>query len=158
MIAGSKANIDYLKSLLFYQTIGFDKVNQLRHVKYLKDKENVKAIMARHAGILKDKFEAVYEGLESEVVPAEIGSYNRANGGYFVSFYSLDGCAKRIVELCSNAGVVLTPAGAAYPYGNNPADNHIRIAPTSPTVEELAQAVSLFCLCVKIASVEKLLG
>ena len=156
-LAASKANLDFIKKFMTIQTIGYDKVNQLRHVRYFKDAEGMKAHMMKHAAILRPKFEAVFHVLESELNGLGIGSWTEPKGGYFISFDALDGCAKKIVEKCKEAGVVLTGAGATYPYKKDPKDSNIRLAPSFPTPEELAMATDLFVLCVKIVSVEKLL-
>ena len=156
-LAASKANLDFIKKFMTIQTIGYDKVNQLRHVRYFKDAEGMKAHMMKHAAILRPKFEAVFHVLESELNGLGIGSWTEPKGGYFISFDALEGCAKKIVEKCKEAGVVLTGAGATYPYKKDPKDSNIRLAPSFPTPEELAMATDLFVLCVKIVSVEKLL-
>lgn len=158
VMAASKANIDFVKSQMTYQTIGFDKLNQLRHVRFFKDLDGIKAQMKRHATIIKPKFDVVLELLEREISPLGIGAWQHPKGGYFISFDALDGCAKRIVSLAKEAGVVMTGAGATYPYGNDPHDSNIRIAPTYPTVDELRSAMEIFCTCVKLASAEKLLA
>lgn len=158
MIGGSKTNIDYIRNLMKIQTIGSDKMNQLRHVRFFKDFDGIKAQMQKHRAIIAPKFETVLETLEKEIAPAGIGTWHKPHGGYFISFNSMNGCAKRIVALCKDAGVLLTPAGATYPYGIDPDDKNIRIAPTFPPVSELQTAINLFCVCVKLASVEKLLG
>jgi len=158
MMGASKENIDYIKKLTTIQTIGFDKINQLRHVKYFKDFDGIMAQMEKHKAILAPKFEAVLKLLEKEIDPLEIATWIKPKGGYFISFNTFDGCAKRVVSLCKEAGVVLTPAGATFPYGKDPQDRNIRIAPTFPPVSELEEAMELFCLCVKLASVEKLLA
>lgn len=158
MMGASKVNIDYFKKLMTIQTIGFDKINQLRHVKFLKDTAGLSAHMEKHKAVIAPKFEAVISALEEEIAPLGIADWIKPNGGYFVSFNAMDGCAKRIVQLCKEAGVVLTPAGATFPYGKDPSDKNIRIAPTFPPVSELQTAVKLFCICVKIASAEKLLA
>ena len=156
-LAASKANLDFIKKFMTIQTIGYDKVNQLRHVRYFKDAEGMKAHMMKHAAILRPKFEAVFHVLESELNGLGIGSWTEPKGGYFISFDALEGCAKKIVEKCKEAGVVLTGAGTTYPYKKDPKDSNIRLAPSFPTPEELAMATDLFVLCVKIVSVEKLL-
>ena len=158
MIAASKANIDFIKSQLTFQTIGYDKLNQLHHVQYFKDLNGIMEHMKRHAKIVKPKFDAVLSALDKEIAPLGIGEWNSPKGGYFISFNALDGCAKRIVGLAKEAGVVMTGAGATYPYGEDPRDSNIRIAPTYPTVDELKLAMEIFCVCVKLASAEKLLG
>lgn len=156
-IASSEANLNDIKKKMAIQTIGSDKVNQLRHVKYFKDINGMKAHMKKHAAVVRPKFEAVLNVLEKELAGLEIGSWVRPNGGYFISFDALEGCAAEIVAKCKEAGVVLTGAGATFPYKKDPADSNIRLAPTFPTPEELAMATDLFVLCVKFASVEKLL-
>ncbi|MDE6687654.1 MAG: aminotransferase, partial [Lachnospiraceae bacterium] len=140
------------------QTIGHDKLNQLRHVRYFKNIDGMKAHMKKHAAIVRPKFELVIDVLKKELESLEIGTWTNPNGGYFISFNSLPGCAKRIVAMCKDAGVTLTGAGAAYPYKKDPEDSNIRIAPTYPSMEELAKALEVFVICVKLASVENLLG
>lgn len=157
-IAASKDNLDFIKKSMTIQTIGFDKINQLRHVRYFKDFEGIKNHMRKHAAILRPKFEAVQEVLERELDGLQIGTWTRPNGGYFISFDAMEGCAKAIVAKCKEAGVTLTGAGATYPYGRDPQDSNIRIAPSFPTPEEMSMATDLFVLCVKLVSVEKLLG
>ena len=156
-IASSMANLECIKKTLTIQTIGYDKINQLRHVRYFKDFEGIKAHMRKHASLMRPKFEAVLKVLEQELAGTGIGEWTRPNGGYFISFQSMEGCAKAIVARCKGAGVTLTGAGATYPYGLDPRDSNIRIAPTYPSPEELAMATDLFVLCVKLVSVEKLL-
>lgn len=156
-LASSKKNLDYIKSIITIQTIGHDKLNQLRHVRYFKDINGIKNHMKKHAEILRPKFELVVNTLESELGGLEIGKWTKPYGGYFVSFDSLDGCAKTIVSMCKEAGVTLTGAGATYPYKKDPHDSNIRIAPTFPPYEELKQAIEIFVLCTKLASVRKLL-
>lgn len=156
-VASSKANLADIKKTMTIQTIGHDKVNQLRHVRYFKNLDGVRAQMKKHADLMRPKFEAVISCLESELGGLEIGSWIKPNGGYFITFEALEGCAKAIVAKCKEAGVVLTNAGACFPYGNDPKDSVIRIAPSFPTPEEMAQATELFVLCVKLVSVEKLL-
>ena len=157
-LASSKANLDAIRKAMSIRTIGFDKVNQLRHVRYLKDLEGVKAHMRKHAALLRPKFEAVENVLERELGGLEIGSWTKPNGGYFISFEAMPGCAKKIVAKCKEAGVTLTGAGATYPYKNDPKDTNIRIAPSFPSPEDMAKATDLFVLCVKLVSVETLLG
>lgn len=157
-VVASKANLDYIKKVMTIQTIGYDKLNQLRHVRYFKNSDGMKEHMKKHASIMRPKFEAVLKVLDSELSGLGIGSWTRPNGGYFISFDAMEGCAKEIVQKCKEAGVVLTGAGATYPYKNDPKDSNIRLAPTFPTLEELAMATDLFVLCVKMVSVEKLLA
>lgn len=156
MIA-SKANLDYIRQALTIQTIGHDKVNQLRHVRYFKNYDGIKAHMKKHAAVMRPKFEAVVATLEEELGGLEIGAWTKPRGGYFISFDAMEGCAKAIVAKCKEAGVVLTGAGATFPYGHDPKDSNIRIAPSYPSAEDMEMATELFVLCVKLVSVEKLL-
>lgn len=133
-------------------------MNQMRHVMYFKNAAGVHAHMEKHAALLKPKFEAVLDCLEKELGGLGIASWIKPLGGYFIAFDTLEGCAKHVVALCKEAGVVMTPAGSTFPYMKDPADTSIRIAPTLPTPEELKQACAVFVLCVKIASVEKYLA
>ena len=157
-VASSKGNLDFMKKSMTIQTIGYDKINQLRHVRYFKDFNGVKEQMRRHADLMRPKFEAVLAVLENELAGTGIGTWTKPNGGYFISFETLEGCAKEVVAKCKEAGVVLTGAGATYPYGIDPKDSNIRIAPSFPTPEEMAIATDLFVLCVKLVSVKKILG
>ena len=157
VIGASAANIEFIKSQMTYQTIGFDKLNQLRHARFFKNFDGIKAHMLKHREIIAPKFEIVLNALDKEIAPIEFGQWHKPNGGYFISFNGLPGTAKRTVELCKNAGVVLTGAGATYPYGIDPEDKNIRIAPTYPTTEELAMAMEVFCVAVKLAACEVLL-
>ena len=157
VICASKDNIEFIKKQMGKQTIGFDKLNQLRHVRFFKNRKGIEEQMRRHADIIRPKFEAVLKTLETELKPLGIASWTNPNGGYFISFNGMDGTAKRIVALAKDAGVTMTNAGATYPYGNDPHDSNIRIAPTYPSIEELQTAMDLFCVCVRLASVEKLL-
>lgn len=156
-LATSANNIADIKKQLTIQTIGHDKLNQLRHVRYFKDINGLKEHMRKHAEFMRPKFEAVESVLEEELGGLGIGSWTEPKGGYFISFEAMDGCAKAIVEKCKEAGVKLTGAGATFPYGKDPKDSNIRIAPSFPTPEEMKQAADLFVLCVKLVSVEKLL-
>ncbi len=158
VIVASKNNIDFIKNQMTVQTIGFDKLNQLRHCKFFKNYDGIKAHMKKHAAIIQPKFSVVLYVLNKEIAPLGIGKWVSPKGGYFVSFDAMEGCAKRIVSLAAEAGVVMTGAGATYPYGKDPKDSNIRIAPTFPSVDELRQAMEIFCVCVKLASVEKLLA
>ncbi|MBE6846095.1 MAG: aminotransferase class I/II-fold pyridoxal phosphate-dependent enzyme [Ruminococcus sp.] len=157
VFGSSKNNINSLLKVMGIRTIGYDKINQLRHVEYFKNYEGLLNHMNKHKDVILPKFNAVTEMLEKEIAPLEIGSWTNPQGGYFVSFDSLPGCAKRIVSLCKDAGVTLTGAGAAFPYGKDPEDKNIRIAPTYPSVDELKTAMEIFCLAVKIASAETIL-
>ena len=156
-IATSHNNLEDIKAQLKNQTIGHDKVNQLRHARFFKDIHGMVEHMRKHADIIRPKFEAVEEILERELEGLGIGRWTKPRGGYFISFDSLEGCAKDIVARCKKAGVVMTSAGATYPYGKDPHDSNIRIAPTYPTLGYLITAAELFALCVKLSSVEKLL-
>ena len=156
-IATSHNNLEDIKAQLKHQTIGHDKVNQLRHVRFFKDIHGMIEHMRKHADIIRPKFEAVEEILERELGGLGIGEWTKPKGGYFIAFDSLDGCAKDIVAKCKKAGVVMTSAGATYPYGKDPHDSNIRIAPTYPPLGDLIVATELFALCVKLSSVEKLL-
>ena len=157
-IATSANNLEDIKKQLKIQTIGHDKVNQLRHVLYFKNAAGVLAHMKKHAAILKPKFDIVNKCLEEELAPLGIASWHKPTGGYFVSLFVQQGCAKRVHELCRNAGVVMTDAGATYPYKNDPANSNLRIAPSFPPLNELEQAMQVLCVCVKLAAAEKLLG
>ena len=152
----SAENLAELSKHLGVQTIGFDKVNQMRHVAYFKNAAGVKAHMEKHRVILKPKFDTVLSALEQEIKPLGIGEWTNPQGGYFVSFNAPNGCAKRVVQLCKEGGVTLTGAGATFPYKNDPDDRNIRIAPTYPSVDELKLAMELFCICVKLAALEQL--
>lgn len=157
-VASSVANLDFIRKQMTIQTIGHDKINQMRHVKYFKNIDGVMAHMKKHADIIRPRFEAVMDELEKELVPLGIISYVKPNGGYFISVDTMEGCAKKVVAMCKDAGVVMTGAGATYPYGNDKKDTNIRIAPTFPSVSDLKLASEIFVLCVKIASVDKLLN
>lgn len=156
-MAASEANIAYFSKLFAIQMISQDKVNQLRHVRYLKNKENTLAIMKKHAQFLGPKFNLVADILDKEIKPLGIAQWNRPKGGYFISFNTLPGTAKRALALCKEAGVTMTSAGATFPYGNDPQDSNIRIAPSLPPLEELSKAMEVFCTCIKLAAAEKLL-
>lgn len=156
VMAASEANIQYFSKLINIQTIGYDKVNQLRHVLYLQDREHTLALMKRHAAVLAPKFHAVLNALDSEIAPRGIADYKRPVGGYFISVDTMHGCAKRTLELCREAGITMTGAGATFPYGKDPNDSNIRIAPSLPPVAELEQAIAVFCICLRLAALEKL--
>ncbi|MBO5338419.1 MAG: aminotransferase [Clostridia bacterium] len=157
-LASSHNNLDDIKAQLTVQTIGHDKVNQLRHVRFFKDIHGMVEHMRLHADILRPKFEAVIEILKRELDGLGIGTWTEPKGGYFISFDSLDGCAKDIVAKCKKAGVEMTGAGATYPYGKDPHDSNIRIAPSYPPLADLILATELFTLCVKLSSVNKYLN
>lgn len=156
-IATSTKNVEFIKKQLTVQTIGHDKINQLRHTRFFKNVDDLKNHMEKHAEILRPKFEAVLQEFERELTGLEIGTWIKPRGGYFISFNALDGCAKAIVAKCKEAGVVLTDAGATYPYGKDPHDSNIRIAPSFPSPEEMAAAAKIFVLCVKLVSIDKYL-
>ncbi len=155
-IAASDNNIAEIKKRLNFQTISYDKLNQLRHVKFFKNADGVKAHMDKHAAIMAPKFNLVLDMLEKEIAPLGIGEWVKVKGGYFISYNTVGSSAKRIGELCKAAGLVLTTVGATYPYGVDPDDKNIRIAPTFPSVENLGKAMEVFCLCAKLAAVEAL--
>ena len=157
-IAASKDNLDFIKKQMTIQTIGYDKLNQLRHVRFFKNVEGVKAHMEKHAEKLRPKFATVLDVLEKELKPTGVGSWTKPNGGYFISLDVMEGCAKKVVSMCKDAGVVLTGAGAPFPYGKDPEDKNIRIAPSVPTPEELLEASKILVICTKITAIEKLLG
>jgi DNA-binding transcriptional MocR family regulator len=156
-LASSKANLDEVRRHMSIQTIGYDKINQLRHVRFLKDMDYIKVHMMKNATIMRPKFAMVQDVFESELGGLQIGSWTKPLGGYFISFDTMEGCAKAVVAKCKEAGVVLTGAGATFPYGKDPQDTNIRIAPTYPTVDEVRATAHLFALCVRLVSVDKLL-
>ena len=156
-IAASDANLKEIREMMKVQTIGHDKLNQLRHVRYFKDIHGMVEHMKKHADIMRPKFDAVLETLDRELGGLEIGSWIAPRGGYFISFDAMEGCAKAIVAKAKEAGLVMTGAGATFPYGKDPKDSNIRIAPSYPTSEELKTAAEIFVLSVKLVSIEKLL-
>ena len=157
-MAASEANIQYFTGVFGVQMISYDKVNQLRHVKYLKNKAHTLEIMKRHASVMAPKFACVSRWLTNEIKPLGFARWNDPKGGYFVSLYTMPGTAKRTWSLCREAGVVLTTAGAAYPYSHNPNDDHLRIAPSLPPVEDLEKAMEVLCVSLKLSALEKLLN
>ncbi|MBQ9839168.1 MAG: aminotransferase class I/II-fold pyridoxal phosphate-dependent enzyme [Oscillospiraceae bacterium] len=157
-MAASKANIDYFTNVFGVQMISYDKVNQLRHVRYLKDKATTIEIMKRHADVMAPKFRFVADMLDQQIAPLGIAQWNRPKGGYFISLNAMHGTAKRTLELCKQAGVTMTAAGATFPYGLDPNDSNIRIAPSLPPLEELEKAMEVFCTCLKLSALEKMLG
>lgn len=157
-LAASEANIADIKNNLTIQTIGYDKINQLRHVKYFKDVDGIRAHMMKQAAIIRPKFEMVEQLLEEEIASRGIGKWVNPLGGYFISFEALEGCAKEIVAKCKEAGVVLTGAGSPFPYKKDPKDSVIRIAPTYPSIEELKKAAEVFAVVVRLVSAKKLLA
>jgi DNA-binding transcriptional MocR family regulator len=158
MLAASKKNIDFLLSKLKYQTIGPNKLNQLRHVLFFKDLAGMESHMKKHAAILKPKFKAVLDALDAELADKNIASWSRPQGGYFVSIDTMDHCARNVVNMAAGAGVKLTPAGATYPYGKDPRDRNIRIAPSFPSSDDVRTAMELVCICIQLVSIEKLLA
>lgn len=157
-MASSKANIDHVKKLISIQTIGADKINMLLHVRFLKDAKNVAEHMKKHAEIVRPKFEAVIEILERNLSGKGIAAWSKPKGGYFISLDVYEGCAKKTVQLAKEAGVVFTPAGATFPYGKDPKDSNIRIAPTYPPIPELRTAIEVLCVCVELAALDRILG
>ena len=158
VMASSVENIEYMTKLFGVQTISYDKLNQLRHVLYLKNKEHTIEVMKKHAQVMAPKFELVLKMLRKQVTNKGIAHWHHPKGGYFICVAAMPGTAKRTLELCKRAGVKLTEAGATYPYGVDPHDSMIRIAPSYPTIEELEKAMHVFCTCLKIAALEKYLG
>lgn len=157
-IGASEENINFLKDQMSNQTIGYDKLNQLRHARFFKNFDGLMEHMKKHRDIIRPKFDVVLEALDNEIAPLGIGGWTKPKGGYFIAFDAEEGTAKRIVSLCADTGVVMTKAGATYPYGNDPKDSNIRIAPTYPSVSELKLAMEIFCVAVKLATAEKLLS
>jgi DNA-binding transcriptional MocR family regulator len=157
VMASSEDNLAYMTKLLTCQTISFDKVNQLRHVRFLQDKAHTLELMKKHAAILGPKFRAVLQALESEIAPLDIATWQKPRGGYFVSVNAMPGTARETLRLCKEAGVVMTGAGATYPYGVDPQDSNMRIAPSLPPVAELDAAIQVYCVCLRMAALEKLL-
>lgn len=157
IVAASETNLNWIKKLLAVQTIGPDKLNQLRHVRFFKDFAGIISHMRKHAAIIKPKFDKVFEVFDRELAGKGIASWTKPNGGYFISLNTLEGCAKKVVAMAAEAGVTLTPAGATYPYGKDPLDRNIRIAPTFPTLDELNTAMEILAVCIQLTSVEKLL-
>ena len=155
-MAASEANICYFTGIFGVQMISYDKVNQLRHVRFLKDKAHTLELMKKHAAIMEPKFKAVTETLAREAGPLGLATWHDPKGGYFVSVNTLPGLAKRTLALCKEAGVIMTSAGATSPYGVDPKDSNIRVAPSLPPVEELQQAMEVFCCCLKLAALEQL--
>lgn len=156
IMAASVNNVEQITKLMGIQCISYDKINQLRHVKYFKNVDGIMEHMAKHRTIIAPKFKLVLDMLDAEIAELGVLEWNKPNGGYFISVNTLDGCAKRVVQLCKEAGVVLTSAGATFPYGKDPHDRNIRIAPTYPPLDELEAAMKIFCVSVKLASAEKL--
>lgn len=155
VMAASVANIQHMSKLMDAQMISCDKLNQLRLVRFLKDKAHTLELMKKHGDVLRPRFDAFLHALEEEIKPLGIARWTNPNGGYFISLYTQPGCAKRTVALCKEAGLVMTGAGAAYPYGNDPDDSHIRIAPSFPALKDVEMAAKVFCTCLKLATLEK---
>lgn len=153
----SKENIQFAKKLMGIQTIGADKINQSRHIRFFEQIGGVEKLMKQHATIIKPKFDQVLSTLEQKLAEKEIADWTTPNGGYFISLNTMEGCAKRVVSLAADVGVTLTGAGATYPYGKDPVDRNIRIAPTFPSLGELKKAMEILCLCVELAAVEKVI-
>jgi DNA-binding transcriptional MocR family regulator len=156
MMAGSVKNIALVKRQITFQTIGPDKLNQLRHVKFFKDLEGIEDHMQKHMAILKPKFDAVQSVLERELAGKHIAQWSQPAGGYFVSIDTMEGCAAAVVRLAAEAGLKLTPAGSTYPYMHDPLDQNIRIAPSFPPLEDVRSAMQLVCICIQLASIDKL--
>lgn len=157
-MASSKENVKSILEQMTIQTIGYDKMNQLRHVRYFKNFDGVKRHMMKHAEKMRPKFKAVLDMLESELKPCGVGEWTNPNGGYFISFNAMEGCAKKVVSMCKDAGMVLTGAGSPFPYGKDPEDKNIRIAPSFATPDELKEASEILIICTKITALEKILG
>ena len=155
--ASSEANIKSTIAMMGSQIISHDKINQLRHILFFPTMEDLEAHMAKHADIMRPKFETVITMLNDELGGLGIAEWTEPRGGYFIGFDAMEGCAKKIVSKCADAGVVMTDAGATYPYGNDPKDSNIRIAPSFPTIDELIEACKIFIICVKVASIDKIL-
>lgn len=157
-LSASQANLEFVKQQLTIQTIGHDKINQLRHCRYFKDYNGLVEHMKEHAKLLRPKFAAVLDTLEKELSGTGIATWTNPKGGYFISLNVMNGCAKKVVAMCKEAGMILTGAGAPFPYGNDPDDSNIRIAPSYPSPEELLEASKVLVLCTKIACIEKILN
>lgn len=158
VIAASENNVKQISKLLGMQNISYDKVNQLRHVRYFGNADGLRKYMEKHKAILAPKFDTVIRILTEQMGDLDILTWNEPKGGYFISVNTLDGCAKEVARLCKEGGVVLTGAGATFPYKKDPNDKNIRLSPSFPTLEDLTKAMELFCICVKLASAEKLLA
>ena len=154
--AGSQTNMEWVKNQMAFQTIGPDKMNQLRHVLFFKNAAGIEAHMKKHAAILKPKFDAVQNILNDELADKKIANWSKPQGGYFVSIDTMEGCAAAVIKMAADAGVKLTPAGSAYPYKNDPLDRNIRIAPSLPPLEDIQAAMELVAICIQIVSIDKL--
>lgn len=158
VMAGSKRNIEFILSKMQFQTIGPNKLNQLRHVLFFKNIDGIESHMQKHAAIMKPKFDAVLNVLDEDLGDSGIAEWSRPNGGYFISIDTLEGCARTVIDKAAGAGVKLTPAGATFPYGNDPADRNIRIAPSFPSAEDVETAMRLVAICIQLVSIDKLLS
>ena len=158
IMAATEANIEQIRPILATQTIGFDKINQMRHVKYFGTADGIRAHMRRHADVIRPKFELVEDILDRELVPLDFVRYAKPRGGYFISLFFPDGCAKAVYDTAHEAGVKLTPAGATYPYGLDPHDSNLRLAPTHPSNDELRRAMTVFAEAAKFAVADRLLA
>jgi DNA-binding transcriptional MocR family regulator len=158
MMAASRKNIDFVLGKMQFQTIGPNKLNQLHHVLFFRNKAGIEAHMVKHAAILKPKFDAVLHALESELGGSDIATWSRPLGGYFISIDTLDNCAAAVIEKAAAAGVKLTPAGATFPYGRDPRDRNIRIAPSFPSAEDVQTAMELVAICIRLVSIDRLLN
>jgi DNA-binding transcriptional MocR family regulator len=156
MLAASRKNIEFLLSKMQYQTIGPNKLNQLHHVLFFKNMEGIRTHMQKHAAILKPKFDTVLQVLDQELAGRNIANWSRPGGGYFISIDTMDNCAGRVIAMAAGAGVKLTPAGATFPYGKDPRDRNIRIAPSFPSVEEVGTAMELVAICIQLVSIDRL--
>jgi len=157
MMAGSKTNIERAKKQMAFQTIGPDKLNQLRHVRFLRTMAGIENHMKKHAAILRPKFDAVQATLNNELEGKNIADWSKPEGGYFVSLNMMEGCARAVVQMAADAGVKLTPAGSTYPYKKDPLDRNIRIAPSFPPLEDIRQAMELIAICIQLVSIDKIL-
>jgi DNA-binding transcriptional MocR family regulator len=157
-MAASEENIQFILKQVSAQTIGPDKINQLRHVRFLKNLDHINEHMKKHAELIKPKFDLVLRELDSQLRDKNIASWSKPKGGYFISLNTLDGCAFEVVKRAAEVGVKLTKAGATFPYGKDPRDRNIRIAPTYPSIAELKVAIDVLCLCVQMVSIKKLLA
>lgn len=157
VMAASEKNLEQIRPILATQTIGFDKINQMRHVKFFKNADGIREHMKKHADILRPKFEMVEHIFDKELAGLDVANWTKPKGGYFLTLFVMEGCARRVYQLCRSVGVTLTPAGSVYPYSRDPADSALRIAPTFPEPEELKLAVEILSCCTKIAAAEKLL-
>jgi DNA-binding transcriptional MocR family regulator len=157
IMAASEKNLEQIRPIIATQTIGYDKINQMRHVKFFKDADGLRAHMRHHAAILRPKFELVENLFESELGGLDIAHWTNPKGGYFISLYVPDGCARRVYQLARSVGVTLTTAGSTFPYGRDPHNNNLRIAPTFPENDELKLAIEILCSCIRLAAAEKML-